>query len=291
MRAKLCVLLPLLFSSAVVCLAQTNPQAAPPTQPQIDYTAVNCSGFVTDQKVPDEIRLISGEQSNYKITFARGDYVYINRGQDKGIQVGDQFSVVRPTKDPNVDWFKKQDSLMRAMGTHYTDAGQLRVIHVEPKTATAEVSFSCGVMLRGDVVRRFVERPVPQYKEAAVFDHFAPASGKSVAMVVNGADYAPVFGKHSIIYVNLGGKQGVRVGDYFRIFRYQGSSSELAPQTQGSQYMMFGYGSTPERYTWKDLPREILGEGIVLNTNGNASTVLITFSAVPVYAGDFVEVE
>jgi len=43
---------------------------------------------------------------NYKITFARGDYVYINRGQDQGVRVGDRFTVVRPDKDPtDVPWF------------------------------------------------------------------------------------------------------------------------------------------------------------------------------------------
>jgi len=41
-------------------------------------------GFVADQHVPDEIRIVSGEQSNYKITLARGDYVHINRGLGQG---------------------------------------------------------------------------------------------------------------------------------------------------------------------------------------------------------------
>src|SRR2546429_9879022 len=49
-----------------------------------DYNTVNCSGFVTDQKFPKEFRVISGEQSNYKLTFTSGDYVYINHGQDNG---------------------------------------------------------------------------------------------------------------------------------------------------------------------------------------------------------------
>src|SRR6266852_3087350 len=93
MRARLAALSFLVFLSGAVSQAQTAPQAAPVIS-QIDYSLVNCSGFVTDQKVPDEIRLISGEQSNYKLTFVRGDYVHINRGQDKGVRVGDRFSVV-----------------------------------------------------------------------------------------------------------------------------------------------------------------------------------------------------
>jgi len=45
-------------------------------------------------------------------------------------------------------------------------------------------------------------------------------------MVVAGKDYGQVFGKLSAVYVNLGSGQGVKVGDYFRIFRYQGSMAE-----------------------------------------------------------------
>jgi len=83
----------------------------------------------------------------------------------------------------------------------------------------------------------------------------------------------------------------VKVGDYFRIFRYQGSLSETAPQEPGLQYKVFGFGGTKERYTWRDLPREVLGEGVVLNTSRNSSTVLITYSTIEIYSGDYVELE
>jgi hypothetical protein len=116
MRARISILSISFFVGAAVSSAQDAPQTAA-TVRQVDYSSVNCSGFVTDQKVPDEARLISGEQSNYKITFTRGDYVHINRGQDKGVRVGDRFSVVRPDKDPtDVPWFKWQAKLMKAMG-------------------------------------------------------------------------------------------------------------------------------------------------------------------------------
>jgi len=274
-----------------VSSAQNAPQN-PPANPQIDFSTVNCSGFVADQHVPDEIRIVSGEQSNYKITFARGDYVHINRGQDKGVRVGDRFSVVRPDKDPtDVPWFKWQVKLLKAMGTPYVDAGQVRVVNVLPKVSVAQVIFSCGYMQRGDILQPYQDRPAPPFKDSAAFDHFAPVTGKPVAMVVAGKDYGQVFGKLSAVYVNLGSGQGVKVGDYFRIFRYQGSMAETVPQNKGYQYSMFGFGSAPVRYEWNDLPREVLGEGIVINVNRNSSTMVITFSSLEVYAGDYVEIE
>jgi hypothetical protein len=289
MRARLAALSFVIFASAAVSSAQNQPQGVPP---QADFTAVNCSGFVAEQKVPDGIQLISGEQSNYKITFARGDMVYINRGQDKGIRVGDRFSVVRAHTDfVDVQWFKWQGKLMKAMGTAYADEGQVRVVNVQPKVSIAEVTFSCGYMQRGDILQPYQDRPAPPFKDPAAFNHFAPVSGKPVAMVVTGTGFTQLFGKNQSIYVNLGTRQGVKIGDYFRIFRYQGSMAETAPQTSGYQYTMYGFGSAPARYEWNELPREVLGEGIVINVSTNSSTAFVTYSSIEIYAGDYVEIE
>jgi hypothetical protein len=291
MRARLAALSLVVLLGAAVSSAQDTPQAAPVLR-QTDFTSVNCSGFVTDQKVPDEMRLISGEQSNYKITFSRGDRVYINRGQDKGVRVGDRFSVVRPYSDPTgVSWFKWQTKLMKAMGTAFMDAGQVRVVNVQPKVSIAEVTFSCGYMQRGDILQPYQDRPAPPFKDTEAFDRFAPVSGKPVAMVVSGTGFTQLYGKNHAIYVNLGNKQGVKVGDYFRIFRYQGSMAETVPQTKDYQYALYGFGSAPQRYSWNDLPREILGEGIVINVSNNSSTAVITYSKIEIYAGDYVEIE
>ena len=90
--------------------------------------------------------------------------------------------------------------------------------------------------------------------------------------------------------MNNGG-YAVECRDYYRIFRYQGSRSEMAPVEKDYQFKIFGFGSAPQRYEWNDLPREILGEGIVLNVSKNSSTLLITYSSTEVYAGDYIEVE
>jgi hypothetical protein len=290
MRANVAALCLSLFAGVAVCSAQNAPQTSTATQP--DYSFVNCAGFISDQKVPDEIKLISGEQSNYKVTFARGDYVYINRGQDKGVRVGDKFSVVRHEIDPNyVEWFKSQNKILRAMGTQYVDLGQVRVVTVQPKVSIGEVVFSCGYMQRGDVLRPFEERPSPPYKDAAAFDHFAPVSGKPVATLIAGTGYIQTLGRDDTGYVNIGNAQGVKVGDYLRIFRYQGRMNQIIPQTKDDQYELYGFGTAGAKYTPKDLPREVLGEGIVLNVSRNSATVLITYSTIEIYAGDYVEVE
>jgi len=266
---------------------QRAPEATSP-----DFSAVNCSGFFTDEKVPADVRLISGEESNNRIVFAQGDYVFISKGSAQGVRVGDRFAIVRPDKDAvEVQWFKWQDKLLKAMGMRYKDAGQVEIVSVQPNVSTGIVKLSCDYLQRGDIALALVQRPTPPYKPAEQFNRFAPVSGKSVGMLVTGVDFAQAYGKNSTIFVNLGANQGVKVGDYFRIFRYQGSHAELVPNYSDYQYSMYGFGSTPTKYQWNDLPREIIGEGIVINVSHNAATMFVTYSKLELYAGDYVEIE
>ena len=110
-------------------------------------------------------------------------------------------------------------------------------------------------------------------------------------MLVIGQDFSQTYGQNSIVYVNLGTNQGVKVGDYFRIFRYQGSHAETAPNLPDFQYKLFGFGSTPQKYEWNDLPREVFGEGIVIRVDHNSSTMFVTYTSNATFAGDYVEIE
>ncbi len=291
MRANLAALCLAAFAGAGVFYGQSAPAPGGSTL-QPSYSTVYCSGFVKDTKLSNDMYIISGEQPGYKITWAQGENVYINRGSDNGVRVGDRFMVVRQTEDPyHVEWFKGQFKIAKAMGNLYADLGQLRVLNVQPKTSVAEVSFSCTEMLRGDIVRPFEERSAPPYKEIGAFDHFAPVSGKPVGTVVTSANFQQSQGQGTTIYVNLGAAQGVKVGDYMRLFRYQGKDIEYSPQPKHYVYEIYGFGSTPTRYEWKDLPREVLGEAIVLNASRNAATIYVTFSSADIYTGDNVEIE
>lgn len=273
----------------IVCAGVANAQQYVTTTPtQAD---VYCSGVVTNKPVPDDTYLISGENSSYRNTFAPGDYVYINQGAEHGVKVGDQFDVIRPESDTTgVSWFTYQPMLSRAMGTVYADIGRLRVVHVTAKTSIAEMALGCDLMQRGDILRPYVARPAPQYHDVK-FDIFAEPSGKKTAMIVNTKNFGSIVGTGNIVYINLGSGQGVQVGDYFRVFRYQGAHIDTLYQIKGAAYMVYGYGSTPVAYSWNNLPRHILGEGIVLRTGPNSSTVLLTTSRQEIFVGDYVELE
>jgi phage terminase large subunit-like protein len=251
-----------------------------------------CSGVVTTQAPASDFYVISGPESATRVTYEQGDVVYLNKGASQGLKVGDEFLVTRPVSDPLKEkWFDEQPTLLQAMGQTYEDVGHLRVVNVQPSTSIAEVLSSCDLMQRGDLVQAFVERPAPPYKPEEKFDRFAPVSGKAKATIVT----TRVFGQAAYVgataYVNLGAAQGVKVGDYFRVFRYQGQQRDVLYQPGETAYKVFGYGATPVPYNWSELPRDVVGEGIVVRVGPNASSVLITVSRKEIFVGDYVELE
>jgi hypothetical protein len=292
MRGKIVLAGLILSLSGVVSSAQDKPATPTPGD-------LYCSGTITTESVPRDTYVITGEESNYQLTFNEGDYVYINKGSSQGVKPGDEFSAIRPNKDTDtVEWTKWQHSILRKMGTMWEDEGRLKVVVARPDVSIAQVNHACNYVERGDIVVPFTEYPAPPLKTGAKFDRFAPPNGKALAMVITGKQYQVQAGDNDIVYVNLGNSQGVKVGDYFRIFRYQGTQHETAYQTHrysfdvnGDWGPVYGFGRVPLKHNWKNVPREALGEGVVLRTGPNSSTVLITFALRDIYAGDYVELE
>ena len=193
---------------------------------------IYCTGTITNESVPQDSYVISGDGSNYKITFQEGDYVYLNKGAGQGVKVGDEFSVIRSVVDPTeIEWAKWQFAIIRKLGTWWEDEGRVRVVVAQPNTSIAQVENSCNYVQRGDILLPFKERPSPPLKPETNFDRFAPFSGKATAMVMAGKSFQVELGTNDIFYVNLGAQQGVHIGDYFRIFRYTGTEHETAYQT------------------------------------------------------------
>ncbi|MGA7626525.1 MAG: hypothetical protein WCA91_23415 [Candidatus Acidiferrales bacterium] len=296
MRGKIVLAGLILSLSGLVTSAQSQSTAAP-TEGDL-----YCTGTITKESVPQDSYVITGEGSNYKMTFQEGDYIYLNKGASQGVKVGDEFSVIRPVNDPTeIEWSKWQFPIIRKLGTWWEDEGRVRVVVAQPDTAVAQVEHSCNWVQRGDIILPYKERPAPPLKAENNFDRFAPFSGKATAMVMIGKLFVEQMGTNDIFFVNLGSEQGVKVGDYFRIFRYTGTQHETAYQTRRFAFdadkeatiygRVYGFGSVPEKYKWDNTPREVIGEGIVLRTGTNSATVLATYTLREFYIGDYVELE
>lgn len=296
MRGKLFFAGIVLALSGTVAVAQDQAQEPVPVPIEND---LYCSGIVTTENVPRSSYVITGEDSNYQITFDMGNYVYINRGSRQGVKVGDEFSVIRPAEDPIArEWTKWQYAILRKMGTVWEDEGRVTVVVANQNTSIAQLTHACNSVQRGDTIVPFQERPAPPMKSEANFDRFAPPTGKAKAMVIEGKKFEQAVGTNDVVYVNLGQHQGVRVGDYFRVFRYTGTEHETAYLTHRFAYDIegewgptFGLGGVSPKWDWSNTPREVLGEGVVVRTAPNSSTVLLTLALREIYPGDYVEIE
>lgn len=292
MRRKI-VLASLLLGLSSAVLSAQDATAVP------NQNALYCAGMVTTEAIPHDTYVITGEESGNKIAFVSGDSLYINKGSSQGVKVGDQFSVIRPVENTlEVDWTQWQSSILRKMGTVWEDEGRLTVTKVRPDLSIARADQICNYLQRGDIVLPFMERAAPPIRVDKNFDRFTPPSGKPLAMVITGKNFQQEAGTNDVVYVNLGNMQGVKVGDYFRIFHYTGTHHEAAFQTprmafdvDGDLGSTRGFGRAPGTYSWTNVPREVLGEGLVLRTSPNSATVLITFSNREIFAGDYVELE
>src|SRR5258708_8722311 len=137
MRVNLAALCLAAFAGAGVCYGQAAPPNAGSTL-QPGYSTVYCSGFLKDTRVPEELRVVSGEESGYKLVWTQRENVYINAGSEKGVRIGDRFQVVRGTGDPlPVDWFKGQSRIASAMRLSYTD-----VVHFPEWSPQPNLSFA-----------------------------------------------------------------------------------------------------------------------------------------------------
>ncbi|SRR5579875_85345 len=299
MRGKIVVSSLVLALSAAIASAQSAQRKAVVPTPGVVY----CSGIVTTESIPRSTYVITGEESNYRIVYNVGDDVFINKGSNDGIKAGDEFQVVRRVADPYViQWTAWEQQILHKMGTVWADEGRLKVLVARPKVSIARVEDACDFVQRGDTVLPFVTRPTPEIKVDSHFDRWAPPNGKPMAMIITGKNFMAAMGNQDVAYVNLGAGQGVKVGDYFRIFRYQGTQHETVYQTPRYAFdqefdmgvkdvHIVGFGSVPEKWNWSNVPREDIGEGVVLRTAPNSSTVLITLSLTEIYPGDYVELE
>lgn len=297
MRGKIILSGLILALSGAVASAQNQPMRPTPG-------TIYCSGIVTTEPVPRSTYVITGEESNYRIVYSDGDDVFINKGSNDGVKAGDEFQVVREVKDPYIiQWTKWEQDILHKMGNLWNDEARLKVIVARPKVSIAQVEDACDLVQRGDIVLPFTKRAAPPLKvEDRHFDRFAPANGKPLAMIITGKNFIAAMGSQEIAYVNLGAGQGVKVGDYFRIFRYQGTQHETVYQTPRYAFdqefdtgtkdvHIVGFGAVPTKWNWSNVPREDIGEAVVLRTAPNSSTVLITLSLTEIHPGDYVELE
>jgi hypothetical protein len=291
--------------------ATDAPQGTAPTSasfpiervPTPTYADVYCAGFISKRTLPDANFISGGLETPTTTKFAKGDLVYL---QGSGYSAGAEFEIVRALRDVNeYEIYPGQKKLLKATGQPYEEVGRVRIIDTRSHTSIGQIEYSCDGINPGDTAIPFTEKATFNFRGPIKFDRFLPPSNKASGRIVMGKDFDSELGTGQKVYINVGGNQGVKVGDYFRAVRsYDAdlkdpvdSLSFKAALAEDSQLKtpsvdpnLFTKSNGPVIHV-RDLPRRSVGEILILSVTPTTATGMIIFALEDVYAGDGVELD
>jgi peptidoglycan-associated lipoprotein len=129
------------------------PFQLPPEVPAQQTTTGPLTGVLVDFKQARQVT-------------AQSEIVYIDRGETDGVALGDRFSVIRPGR--RLSFMTKNPDVVLA---------EIKVIGLQPRTATAYVVKSTDAIHRGDIVSRMTP-PSSPVKEVPKAEGAPPAVAK-----------------------------------------------------------------------------------------------------------------
>jgi outer membrane protein OmpA-like peptidoglycan-associated protein len=287
--------------------AQTQPAQPQPVQPALrsqEHAAnldvgntptrsdMYCSGFLTNEKVPDKLFVAGGHNSPDQTRFAAAiDTIFIH-GQ--GIKEGDRYQIVREVKDTNhYEIFPGQRSALRNAGVPYLELAIVKVTDVQKSTGVANFELSCADVMPGDLAIPLVEREAPPFRKVTL-DRYAPPAGKPQGRIVMAKEFDSYLGSKYKAYLNIGADKGLKPGDYLRATRTY--SYSYHDPVDGLSLAAKDYDDTqkdPRRLPHDDvssLPRRTVGDMIVLNVQHKTATAMVLTALEEIQVGDGVEV-
>lgn len=273
-----------------------------------------CAGFIQTGAISTGNKIIGGQDEADKFIYAQNDFIYVNMGNDKGVNVGDVFSVVRPRGQVKSKWSNKDN-----LGFYVQEVGAIEIVDVKQEVSVARVKVSCDSFLLGDLVQLRESRSSPVYKQRPAMDRFGDPSGKATGRILMARDSAETLARDFIVYVDLGADDNVRPGDYLTIFRPLGKGNLFKnPENESVSSRDYGFQSgvykggkfsnqsgrkSGEKADGQEVTtsrakkgrpsnlRKVVGEAVVLNVKERTATVVITRTGQEIHTGDWVEIQ
>ncbi|HEX8247356.1 MAG TPA: hypothetical protein VF599_04160 [Pyrinomonadaceae bacterium] len=273
-----------------------------------------CAGYIQNAPVNTDFEVVGASDEREQNVYAENDYVYLSRGANRGVKVGDMFAVTRPRGK-----FRTRFSRKGTLGIYVEEVGAVEVVNVKSEVSVARVVTSCDTFLLGDLLQPIPARVSPVFQPRPMFDLFAEPTGKAQGRIVLARDSREALSAEQVVYIDLGAEDNVSVGDYLTIYRplgtggvlnsdqhvslsarddgfqsetYRGGKfSNQAPRKSGSE----AEGKIVSRRDAKRRRpsglRKVVGEMVILNVKERTATALITRNAQEIHTGDMVELQ
>lgn len=282
-----------------------------------------CAGYIRYQKLSHMPEIVGAQDEQEQNTFADGDVVYLNAGSQDGIKEGQTFQIIRPRGTVKGVHKQKRGFL----GIYVQDIGQLQVVKVRENTSVAQITFTCDAALLGDLLAPVPDRQSPQQRAEGNLDRDADPTGKQTGRLMMARDSREMLTRNDIVYIDLGGEDQIKRGDYLTIYRPLGTGNitrvdneEMARNRatgfQSNRFRGGGFSNQASRakdstafvnsegryrhrpITSKEvkddrprMPRKIVGEMVVIDVQTRTATAIITRVAAEVHTGDWVEIQ
>ncbi len=272
-----------------------------------------CAGYIQTNAIGTANKIIGGQDEADKYIYAQNDFLYINMGNDKGVNVGDVFAVIRPRGAVKSKWSKKD------VGFFVQEVGAVEVVNVKREVSVVRVKTSCDNFLLGDLVELVPIRTSPVVEQIAPLNRFGDPSGKAMGRILMARDSHEMITRDQIAYVDLGADENVRIGDRLTVFRPLAKGNLfLHPDREAVSSRDYGFesevykggkfsnqsarktgdkaqgGEVRTRDVRKDRPnylRKVVGEAVVLNVKERTATIVITRTGQEIHTGDWVEIQ
>ena len=229
-----------------------------PPPPVFYYSRGGDVGFIASYEWEDMGAILSSEPP--KILLGEGDTVYTNVGSEDNIQPGDAFTIFRSAK------VVLHPITGRRVGYKVAILGELEIIEVLGKRmSSAKITASYREITRGARVRPLE----PFVKEVVIKKGLEKADG----YVVESLNSVELTGKGDVIYVDIGGQDGVVPGNTLSIYGH--------PR----------YAYDPDAGRNVVIPGALIGKLVVFDVRKDTATGIIVESARQIVKGDVVSVD
>lgn len=210
--------------------------------PLITESDLYCSIFILEDRLP-EIRIISSERENERILLTDSDIFYIDKGKKDGLEIGQIFLIIEVGKELGIPVSDVP------YGVVAFKRGRATIVGLKDDVGIARVEKSCGAVMVGQFLVPFEEKEGLLGKDTG-YDPLSQEEGGLQGKVIYVEREYNIAGSGHWAIIDLGKEDGVYVGQQMTI----------------------------SRKVKEGLPRQEIGNLVVIDTQRRTSTVKILSS-------------
>jgi LysM repeat protein len=216
------------------------------------HVRLGSEGFIAPERIRAAGSILGAHTE--KMLYSEGDLVFISLGEGAGVEVGQRFTVYRQLDEIT------HPETGRTMGLRTMQLGILEVVSVLPRISRARIIASYNAIDKGSFIIPF--QPYERHIVAQpILDDFS-------GFVITPTREVSIVGEHQTIFIDRGSRHDVQIGHQFEIYRPVPAERDTVTGNMMA------------------LPPKIIGQGVVVDTQNQTATALVTNSRDFIERGD-----